>query len=71
MSAVTLDFIARQQQYMLATMGELRDDMAVMMAILQRLDGTVSGLVNEVRAMHSRHNRLARRVDALTPEGGP
>ena len=71
MSAVTLDFIARQQQYMLATMGELRDDMAIMMAMLQRLDGTVSGLVNEVRAMHARHNRLARRVDAMAPEDRP
>jgi hypothetical protein len=40
-----------------------------MMAILQRLDGTVSGLVNEVRAMHAQHSRLGMRVAAL--EGQP
>jgi hypothetical protein len=43
----------------------MRDDMGVMMAILQRLDGTVGGLVNEVRATHSQHSRLRARVEAL------
>ena len=57
--------ISRQQVKVLAEIGTMRDDMAVMMAILMRLDGTVAGLVNEVRAMHSQHARLVRRVDAL------
>ena len=39
--------------------------MAVMMAMLQRQDGTLSGLVNEVRAMHAQHSRLANRVRGL------
>jgi hypothetical protein len=30
----------------------MRDDIAVMIAIMQRLDGTVTGLLNEVRAEH-------------------
>ncbi len=42
--------------------------MAVMMAILQRLDGTVGGLVNEVRAMHAQHSRFASRAAALEPQ---
>ena len=58
-----LAMLARQQRQILDELGTMRDDMRVMMAILQRLDGTVAGLVNEVRAMHSRHDRLARRVD--------
>jgi hypothetical protein len=66
---VDLSLIARQQRQLLADMGTVRDDMGVMMAILQRLDGTVSGLVNEVRAMHTQHSRLGKRVAAL--EGQP
>ena len=54
--------IARQQRQLLAEMGVMRDDMSVMMAILQRLDGTVVGLVNEMRAVHGQHARLTKRV---------
>jgi hypothetical protein len=60
-----LSLIARQQRQLLAEMGTMRDDMTVMMAILQRMDGTMTGLVNEVRAMHARHARLAARVQQL------
>ena len=63
--AADLSLIARQQRMMLSEMGTMRDDMAVMMAILQRLDGTVAGLVNEVRAMHAQHARLSNRVRDL------
>ena len=38
---------------LLTEMGVMRDDIGAMTAILQRLDGTIAGLVNEVRAMHS------------------
>ena len=60
-----LSLIARQQRQLLTDMGTMRDDMAVMIAMLQRLDGTVSGLVTEVRAIHSQHSRLANRVRDL------
>jgi len=47
-------------------MGTLRDDVAVLTAIVQRLDGTMAaGLVNEIRATHSQYNRLDRRVREL------
>ena len=45
----------------------MRDGTAVLVAITMRLDGTVSGLVQEVRAMHSQHSRLERRVRAMEP----
>jgi len=67
-AAPSLELIFRQQQRVLTEIGSMRDDMAVMMAILQRIDGTMAGLVNEVRAMHTRHARLAFRVEALEPE---
>jgi hypothetical protein len=43
----------------------MRDDAAVLLAIVRRIDGTVSGLLREVRAMHSQHSGLANRVTAL------
>ncbi len=46
-------------------LGSMRDDAAVLLAIVMRIDGTVSGLLREVRAMHSQHSRLANRVTAL------
>ena len=60
-----LILIARQQRQLLSEMGTMRDDMGVMMAILQRLEGTMSGLVNEVRAVHAQHARLSSRVRDL------
>lgn len=65
MAEITLDFLAQQQARLLEAMGQLRDDVRVMTAIVQRLDGTVQGLINEVRAEHSRFERLDRRVRTL------
>jgi len=39
--------------------------MTVLTAIVTRLDGTVAGLVQEIRAIHSQHNRLAKWVRVL------
>jgi hypothetical protein len=57
--------IARQQRQILSELGNVRYDMAVMSAILQRVDGTLSGLVNEIRATHSQLSRMDRRVREL------
>jgi hypothetical protein len=62
---LTLAFLAKQQERLVEEMEQVRDDLRVMAAIVQRLDGTVQGLVNEVRASHARYDRLARRVDRL------
>ena len=66
---VEIGLIARQLRQVLEEMGTMRDDMGVMMAILQRLDGTVSGLVNEIRATHAQQSRMDRRIREL--EGRP
>ena len=62
---IDLEYLARQQQQILGELGTMRDDAAVLLAIVMRIDGTVSGLVQEVRAMHSQHSRRANRVTAL------
>ena len=66
---VTLDFLARQQAQILNEMASFRDDMTVLTAIAMRVDGSLASLVTEIRATHSRHARLERRVKVL--EGEP
>jgi hypothetical protein len=65
MAEIPLDFLASQQDRILEEIGQIRDDMRVMAAMIQRLDGTVQGLVSEVRAEHSRFDRRGRRLRKL------
>jgi hypothetical protein len=64
-SPVDLGLIARQQRQIITDLGALREDMQVLTAIVMRQDGTLGALLNEVRATHSQHNRLANRVRDL------
>ena len=41
MAEITLDFLASHQDRILDEIGQVRDDMRVMAAMIQRLDGTV------------------------------
>lgn len=68
---IDLAFISRQLTRLANDMAGLKDDMTVVMARLDRIDATVQSLVIEVRAMHSRHDRLARRVDLLEEQVAP
>jgi hypothetical protein len=63
-----LGLLMRQQGELLSEMRIMRDDMAVLAAIVQRMDGTLAGLVNEIRATHAQFSRMDRRVRSL--EGG-
>jgi hypothetical protein len=65
MAEIDLAFIALQLERLVNDMAGLKDDMVVVMARLDRLDATTHSLVTEVRAMHSRHDRVARRVERL------
>jgi hypothetical protein len=60
-----LSLLARQQRQLLAEMGSMRDDMAVLTAIVMRQDGTLAALLTEIRAMHSQHARPGNRVRDL------
>lgn len=66
-----MGLIAHQQRQLIDQMAILRDDMAVLIAIVQRLDGTVAGLVNEIRATHAQQSRLDRRVRELENKASP
>jgi hypothetical protein len=64
-TSTDLSLLARQQRQLLAEVGSIRDDIAVLTAIAMRQDGTLSALLTEVRAMHAQHSRLANRVRDL------
>jgi hypothetical protein len=51
---VTLEFLAQQQAKMLAEMADQRADMDTLLAIMQRLDVAVGGLLNEVHGLQAR-----------------
>ena len=76
MAEVDLAFIARQLEHLINDVGALKDDMTVVMARLDRIDVstraavdrmeiTSRGVLDELRAMHRRHDRLAKRTDRL------
>jgi hypothetical protein len=62
-----LTMLMRQQKQMLDEFADLRDQLTVLTAICMRVEGSITALTIEVRAMHSRHARLARRVGELEP----
>ena len=64
-SGADLSLIARQQRQLLTDIASMREDVSVLTAIVLRQDATLTALLNEVRAMHSQHSRLANRVRQL------
>lgn len=64
---VTLEFIAAQQSRLLNEMADMRADMAVLLAISQRLDSTVGGVTAELRALHGQIGRFRYRLDQMQP----
>ena len=73
---VTLDFLAQQQARILSELADGRverandrADMAVLLAIVQRLDASVPGLTNEVRALHGQVGRLVAGVQRIEERG--
>ena len=76
MAGIDLAFIARQLDRLVNDVAGLKDDMTVVMVRLDRIDTstraavdrmetTTRGVLDELRAMHSRHDRVAKRVERL------
>jgi hypothetical protein len=57
--------LLKQQKQMLDEFADFREQLTVQTAICMRVEAAVTSLTIEVRAMHSRHDRLARRVTEL------
>jgi hypothetical protein len=58
-----LNFLARQSERILTEIASLRDDMAVLTAMVMRLDGSHAALLQETRATHAQIARI-RRLEA-------
>jgi hypothetical protein len=80
MPEINLAFLARQLERLVEGQARLQDDMTVVMARLERversaesaverLEVTSKGVLVELRAMHGRHDRQARRLDRLEDRG--
>jgi hypothetical protein len=68
----TLEFLASQLRRMLDEMTSMRDDIKVLTAIalrhensLLRLDETLNGILQQMRAMVVQHSRIVDRVRAI------
>jgi hypothetical protein len=53
-----LNFLARQSERILTEIAGLRDDMAVLTAMVMRLDGSHAALLQETRATHAQITRM-------------
>jgi hypothetical protein len=60
-----LNFIARQIERLITDLASVRDDMAVLTAIVPRLDGSMTALLQETRATHSQIARMNDRIRKL------
>jgi hypothetical protein len=65
MTDADLNFLARQSERILTEIASLRDDMAVLTAMVLRLDGSHSALLQETRATHAQIARMNDRVRKL------
>lgn len=72
MAEINLEFLAEQQARILGELADARAerandraDMTVLVAIVQRLDASVQGLTNEVRALHGQIGRFANRLQRI------
>ena len=61
----SLELVLRKLDQVIQDNGIFRDDMRVQTAIIMRIDTTMGTILTELRAMHSRHDRLAQRVEKL------
>ena len=65
----TLEFLASQQAKIISGLADQRADTTVLLAIVQRMDGTMQGLLGELRAPDGQishfGNRLQRAEEKL------
>jgi predicted nucleic acid-binding Zn-ribbon protein len=64
----TLAYLRRLDAKLDRVMGEIADfraDMEVMAAIIRRMDGTMQGLVGEVRSLTAQRDRQRQKLDQL------
>lgn len=61
-SGITLEFLAQHQRKPIGQMADQRADMAGLLALVQRMDATMHGLLREVLALHGQIGRFGYRL---------
>ncbi|HEY1300252.1 MAG TPA: hypothetical protein VGF07_07125 [Stellaceae bacterium] len=62
---IDLAYVGRALQRLTNEVASLRDDMHVMVAIVQRLDNSHGRLLEEIRAIHRQQSRFGERLRQL------
>lgn len=62
---VNLTYTGRPLQRLTTEVATLRDDVNVMAAIVRRIDNNQDRMLDELRAMHRQHEKVANRVRQL------
>ena len=62
---ITLEFIAKQLERVIADQAEMRDDIRVLTAIVLRHENTLKDILEQIRAMVSQHSRFNDRLRRL------
>jgi hypothetical protein len=62
---IDLAYIGHAMERLITEVATLRDDMTLLTAIVHRMDNSQSRILEELRAMHRQHGRLAHRVEKL------
>jgi hypothetical protein len=68
---VDFNFIARRLDHLGNDVANIRDDIVVLTAMVSRLEGSVTSLVQEMRATHSQMARFDNRLRKLESESAP
>ena len=62
---VTLEFLGKQLDRVIAEQNATRDDLRVLTTIVLRLDGTVNSVLDQLHAMVAQHQRFDARLRRL------
>jgi len=68
---VTLDFIGKQLERVIAEQSSMRDDLRVLTTIVLGLEGTLNGVLDQLHAMVSQHQRFDARLRRLEEQRTP
>jgi hypothetical protein len=68
---IDLTCIGHALERLVTEVATLRDDMTVLTAIVHRMDNSQGRILEELRAIHRQHGRLAHRVEGLERAANP
>ena len=68
---VTLEFLGKQLERVIAEQNSTRGDLRVLTTIVLRLEGTLNGVLDQLHAMVSQHQRFDARLRRLEEERTP